>query len=62
VAALLLVIPIAVLYEFDNTRKIRLGLTIAFVIGFPIFLAACTRSNQQEIFAISAAYVQPCSW
>lgn len=57
-AATLLVIPIALLYELNAVQKTRLAMTLAFVIGFPILLATSTRSRQQEIFAVSAAYAR----
>ena len=56
-AASLLVVPIALLYELSNSQKAQFIMTVAFVIGFPILLAICTRSKQAEIFAVSAAFV-----
>jgi len=60
-AATFLVVPIALLYELSSSQKAQFIMTLAFVIGFPIILAACTRSKHSEIFAVSAAFVHLCN-
>ena len=55
-ATLLLLVPVALLYNVETVSIVQIVIIFAFVLAFSASCAVFTNANVQEIFAATAAY------